>query len=880
MEIRDLTGNGLPSLTAATSNTTVDTKAAGKDVRRLVENEYRVMSDESALPNKRRQSWNVVNEIFRRIDRLKGAEDKDEREATTRNVVTNGKDSIHAGGKKSKSTSKTNGGNGNSNINYSNKNKNKNASKTVNRSVAPSAASTTATTATSPTAQPTTTTTPAALSPTDTTGGKSTEKPPEVEKTTTNNHDKIRSTRTVASLSSASASTMATALSCSNSNQINKTKHNDKNAPVCPSMIRGTSAPRKTSSTSAPVPIAKAPPPYEKRSATTQQHKAQIQLDQQQRMHPESNVHPAFLNRNNQLATNTARTGLIPGKNGVPTSNNNASESGSAGQPTARANNKRTQPANSISTSISRTNGVMISSNVNASTRVLAAVSASQPTNNRTQPATNTANKLSGKNGVTVPNDSNSSKATTTGVLAARYKTTAAKYNLSGKNGVTVPNNSNSSKATTAGVSAARHRTAAAKSSAPISSTPQPPAVASSAPMPSLSPLSRNPSHWTSHRRATQSQARALNVQLPHTTVSSKTSSRPPAVLEKPIPTTQMSTVDLASDDNAQKPTMYGGYIEDRPRVSLDFKQHKPTNNMKQQFMHRLSKWDPYWKIEKSLEIGLTAPVIKKRWKNKTGPEPTFFPNTAATFTIKGLLKIVGPRIRRVATGQIPVDGELRVLIRMLPLDLSKQDYGGKKRADVHLWPKGTYLQIHAAPSPGTNPQPQILAQRKQQSHDHSKWLGICHHLDITTLLHAVWSSTTTSLAASSHSTVNLGCYDSELYMFSLALCSYQSHQTLASMLLDPDSSLLKRVAIEEMYIRAQEKMESNEVTLLDDSEDESEQKANTPKELRRIIFSIRDPLTLAKLKVPVRGVKCLHLTVRLACGTRKASPTKCSALD
>jgi len=433
MEIRDLTGNGLPSLTAATSNTTVDTKAAGKDVRRLVENEYRVMSDESAPPNKRRQSWNVVNEIFRRIDRLKGAEDKDEREATTRNVVTNGKDSIHAGGKKSKSTSKTNGGNGNSNINYSNKNKNKNASKTVNRSVAaftaaafapapapappsasPSAASTTATTATSPTAQPTTTTTPAALSPTDKTGGKSTEKPPQIEKTTTNNHNKIRSTRTVASLSSASASTMATALSCSTSNQINKTKHNDKNAPVHPSMIRGTSAPRSSSSTSAPVPIAKAPPPYEKRSATTQQHKAQIQLDQQQRMHPESNVHPAFLNRNKQSATNTARTGLIPGKNGVPTSNNNASESGSAGQPTARANNKRTQPANSVSTSISRTNGVMISSNVNASTRVLAAVSASQPTNNRTQPATNTANKLSGKNGVTVPNDSNSSKPTTT----------------------------------------------------------------------------------------------------------------------------------------------------------------------------------------------------------------------------------------------------------------------------------------------------------------------------------------------------------------------------------------------------------------------------------------------------------------------------------
>ena len=123
MEIRELTGNGLPSLTAATSNTEVDTKAASKDIRGLIENEYKTIRDESALPDKRRRSWDVVNKIFRLIDGLTGGDDEDEREAIIPSVATNGKELHSTGGKKARLMGKTNNTNSNSNSSINSNNR-------------------------------------------------------------------------------------------------------------------------------------------------------------------------------------------------------------------------------------------------------------------------------------------------------------------------------------------------------------------------------------------------------------------------------------------------------------------------------------------------------------------------------------------------------------------------------------------------------------------------------------------------------------------------------------------------------------------------------------------------------------------------------------
>ena len=124
--------------------------------------------------------------------------------------------------------------------------------------------------------------------------------------------------------------------------------------------------------------------------------------------------------------------------------------------------------------------------------------------------------------------------------------------------------------------------------------------------------------------------------------------------------------------------------------------------------------WDPYWKVEKVLYTGLTAPVTKLRYRRNEDPplnNHIVTSNTAATFKIDQLLKMVGPKLRQVPQGRPPRDGEFRVLMRMIPLDLSAKQ--SEKRADVHIWPKGTYLQVYAAPSNSTNPMPQKLLQRK-----------------------------------------------------------------------------------------------------------------------------------------------------------------------
>jgi hypothetical protein len=339
-------------------------------------------------------------------------------------------------------------------------------------------------------------------------------------------------------------------------------------------------------------------------------------------------------------------------------------------------------------------------------------------------------------------------------------------------------------------------------------------------------------------------------------------------VNEKPVDAGVITSITLPPDESKTKPTPYSCYVEDRPQVELQFKSNFPTPNMGKSFVKRLSRWDPYWIPEKIFVSGLTAPVTKYRYQNQNKGSK-YTSQTAAQFAMRDVLKIAGPRIRQ-NNGEAPKDNDLRVLIRMLPLYLSKQKHGGKDRADVHLWPKGTYLQIRADSDIRSIGTPQILCQRKQQSHDASKWLGICKHLDVTNIIHNAWSSSSSSLKSkkSKRTEIQLGCYDPELYMFSLALCRYQAPSSLSKTLLE-NPQLLRRVSIEEMHQRAKKLMESNEVILDGDTDDDDDE--NKPAELRSIRFSIRDPLTMAALKTPVRGKGCLHFSVRTTIVTRLA---------
>jgi len=328
-----------------------------------------------------------------------------------------------------------------------------------------------------------------------------------------------------------------------------------------------------------------------------------------------------------------------------------------------------------------------------------------------------------------------------------------------------------------------------------------------------------------------------------------------PEVKENPIDRTATQTIKLTQDQkNPQNLTMYGNFIQTRPHVSLKFKKFEPTKNMIANFNRRLEKWDPHWVVEKNFCVGVTSPITSSSYSLPFAYQL----KTAASFGVLDLVKFAGPRIRQVQATTAPRDMEYRVLIRMLPLYLSKQKDGGKHRADVHLWPKGTYLQIKL-PNGHSLPTPLALHQRKQQSHAPEKWLGICKCLDITSFVHKTYSSTQNSLkAASNDSFVQLGCYDKELYMFSLALCKYRAPTAIHRTLLQ--STQLPRVGLDEMQQRAKKLMENNEVILDSDSEDEKDNGAiNT--ELKSIRFSIRDPITMGILKTPVRGRNCLHFS-------------------
>ena len=375
-------------------------------------------------------------------------------------------------------------------------------------------------------------------------------------------------------------------------------------------------------------------------------------------------------------------------------------------------------------------------------------------------------------------------------------------------------------------------------------------AVVSSSPS-SISPTSSSSSNINnnSDTRPAAAVAKTLRIQFEPI----------PEVTEKPTDTKRIQKIWLPADDSRNKPTTYGCLIQDRPRVELQFNSFEPTKNMIESFKRRLGKWDPHWVADEHFCIGVTSPVEKQKYNRSK--QPLYSPNTAACFDIKNLTKKAGPFLRQVNHGQQPMDNERRILIRMLPLYLSKEKDGGKHRADVHLWPKGTFMQI-GLPNGNSLATPQILYQRKQQAHDAKKWLGICKHLDITSKVHHAYASTITSLRqTSANSTVELGCYESQLYMFSLALCRYQSPQTLCQTLLR--SPMLRRVGLDEMQQRAKTIMESNEVVLDGDSdEDKSNTNGNGAKELKNIRFSIMDPLQLRPLQNPVRGRKCLHLSV------------------
>jgi hypothetical protein len=168
--------------------------------------------------------------------------------------------------------------------------------------------------------------------------------------------------------------------------------------------------------------------------------------------------------------------------------------------------------------------------------------------------------------------------------------------------------------------------------------------------------------------------------------------------------------------------------------------------------------------------------------------------------------------------------GERRLLLRMLPLKPASK----KKRADTHLWPKGTFVQLSGSAVP--------IEQRRQQSHDPTEWKMMSKPLDLTANIRH----------PTDYHKLEICTYDDEQYVMCVAVCSYQTPETLYDKVL---SEWADRLSEEDAMSYALE-MANQQTVVLDDVDHD---------ELNSFIFTLSCPLSMQIIKTPVRGKHCTH---------------------
>ena len=231
----------------------------------------------------------------------------------------------------------------------------------------------------------------------------------------------------------------------------------------------------------------------------------------------------------------------------------------------------------------------------------------------------------------------------------------------------------------------------------------------------------------------------------------------PPPAKPRPIPFSDFHRVLFCADngmsgcvkENARLSTMVvefdRGYHLDGSGGSLDNAQCVDVRQ-------RLSTWDPYWKIVEELghhdvecangmtSVGTrtTACLLTTKNGNSASATPScamvsidfseeILRFSSANRDSRGRnvqnFRPWGVKWGTKATGHR--QGDRRLIMRCVPLRRTVTDE--KKRADLHIWPLGSFVQIKLEKG-GDQVIP--VVQRKQQSHDHNKWLGNSCHLD------------------------------------------------------------------------------------------------------------------------------------------------------
>jgi hypothetical protein len=314
---------------------------------------------------------------------------------------------------------------------------------------------------------------------------------------------------------------------------------------------------------------------------------------------------------------------------------------------------------------------------------------------------------------------------------------------------------------------------------------------------------------------------------------------RPTAVLPTPPRPEQIDRgkpmdVTLLADNS---PT-FSSSIKERDYLRITFAPQALVRQSLTDLRARLIDGDPFWGVESVIDAGMTSLVAKS-------PDAA---RTAARIDIN-LSK------HTIASSQIPSttwgkpqtdsrkDGDVALILTMLPLSWTLTSNGGKmKRADSHLWPKGTFLQIDGNAI--------RLTQRRQQGHDLTQWKGMCKHLDVTEHI-----SNPNKITR-----IQLCCYDDQPYLFCLAFCKFRSADTVYRMLMSPEQNWIEKLSREEGFRKAIQYVNANgQMVVVDSDNDESK-----PEEAAKLIFSLICPISKMLMQTPVRGKNCKHWQVRI----------------
>jgi hypothetical protein len=375
----------------------------------------------------------------------------------------------------------------------------------------------------------------------------------------------------------------------------------------------------------------------------------------------------------------------------------------------------------------------------------------------------------------------------------------------------------------------------------------------------------------------------------------------PPSAKPRPIPFSNMNRIVFSADPATDRGTTISGCIKQWARlnvlVDLDLGYHLDGIGVALSDAEcisvgeRLSTWDPYWKIidelghyDVSCGNGMTSIGSKTTPCVPTDGATTVISVRSASIvsidfqkeisrsthadTDERGRKVDGFRPWGVKWGKISrpensslkdsyKQGDRRVIMRCLPLCRTAKEK--KSKADGHVWPRGSFVQIKR----GKNEQIIVIpvTQRKQQSHDHSKWIGNSIPLDLTRYIIDTRSPLDIKICCAEVIAANERGGLENNYAVHVAVCEYTEPDILCDQLIGKTEGqvIMPMLSLRSAKRKLKEYIADNTIAI--DSDDECDD-ADSKKESESdfLTFSLLDTISNRLIEIPVRGQKCTHL--------------------